>query len=77
MFAGTILGVFNKNPSEWNKQIAKTDFEVEKIEKLIEERAILKSKRDFEGADAIRDSLSANGIELVDTEDGTSWKSKK
>ena len=77
MFEGTILGVFNKNPSEWNKQIAKTDFEVEKIEKLIEERAILKSKRDFEGADAIRDSLSANGIELVDTEDGTSWKSKK
>ena len=77
MFAGTILGVFNKNPSEWNKQIAKTDFEVEKIEKLIEERAILKSKRDFEGADAIRDSLSANGIELVDTKDGTSWKSKK
>ena len=77
MFAGTILGVFNKKPSEWNKQIAKTDFEVEKIEKLIEERAILKSKRDFEGADAIRDSLSANGIELVDTKDGTSWKSKK
>ena len=77
MFAGTILGVFNKKPSEWNKQIAKTDFEVEKIEKLIEERAILKSKRDFEGADAIRDSLSASGIELEDTEDGTSWKSKK
>ena len=77
MFAGTILGVFNKKPSEWNKQIAKTDFEVEKIEKLIEQRAILKSKRDFKGADAIRDSLSANGIELVDTEDGTSWKSKK
>ena len=77
MFAGNILGVFNKKPSEWNKQIAKTDFEVEKIEKLIEQRAILKSKRDFEGADAIRDSLSANGIELVDTEDGTSWKSKK
>ena len=77
MFAGNILGVFNKKPTEWNKQIAKTDFEVEKIEKLIEERAILKSKRDFEGADAIRDSLSANGIELVDNEDGTSWKSKK
>ena len=77
MFAGNILGVFNKKPTEWNKQIAKTDFEVEKIEKLIEERAILKSKRDFEGADAIRDSLSANGIELVDTEDGTFWKSKK
>ena len=30
----------------------------------------------FSGADAIRDSLLDKGIELIDTEDGTTWKSK-
>ncbi len=46
------------------------------IEKLINERKILKDNKDFTGADAIRDSLLKKGIELIDSEDGTTWKSK-
>ncbi|MAD49274.1 MAG: cysteine--tRNA ligase, partial [Gammaproteobacteria bacterium] len=68
--------VFNKKPSEWDKQIEISDSELEEIEKLIAERKNLKESKDFSGADAIRDSLLDKGIELIDTEDGTTWKSK-
>ena len=76
LFAGSILGVFNKKPSEWNKQIKISDSEMKEIEKLINERKALKEKKDFIGADAIRDSLLEKGIELIDSEDGTTWESK-
>ena len=76
LFAGGILGVFNKKPSEWNKQIEISGPELAEIEKLINERKIFKDNKDFSGADAIRDSLLEKGIELIDTENGTTWKSK-
>ena len=76
LFAGSILGVFNKKPSEWNKQIKISDSEMTEIEKLINERKALKENKDFIGADAIRDSLLEKGIELIDSEDGTTWESK-
>ena len=76
LFAGGILGVFNKKPSEWNKQTEISDIELEEIEKLINERKIHKENKDFSSADAIRDSLLEKGIELIDNEDGTTWKSK-
>ena len=50
--------------------------EMAEIEKLINERKTLKENKDFTGADAIRDSLLEKGIELIDSEDGTTWKSK-
>ena len=40
----------------------------------INERKKLKESKDFRGADAIRDSLLEKGIELIDSEDGTTWK---
>ena len=46
------------------------------VEKLINERKTLKENKDFTGADAIRNSLLEKGIELIDSEDGTTWKSK-
>ena len=76
LFAGSILGVFNKKPSEWNMQIEMSKSEMAEIEKLINERKTLKENKDFIGADAIRDSLLEKGIELIDSEDGTTWKSK-
>ena len=76
LFAGSILGVFNKEPSEWNKQIEISNSEIAEIDKLIIQRKALKENKDFAGADAIRDSLLEKGIELIDSEDGTTWKSK-
>jgi cysteinyl-tRNA synthetase len=44
------------------------------IERLIVERNAARDARDFTRADAIRDELTAMGIELEDTRDGTRWK---
>ena len=38
---------------------------------------IFKENKDFTGADAIRNSLLEKGIELIDSEGGTTWKSKR
>jgi cysteinyl-tRNA synthetase len=45
-----------------------------RIERLIVERNAARDTRDFAGADAIRDELTAMGVELEDTRDGTRWK---
>ena len=77
LFAGSILGVFDKKPSEWNMQIEISEIEVAEIENLISERKNLKENEDFIGADAIRDTLLEKGIELIDSADGTTWKPKR
>jgi len=49
----------------------------EQIEFLIQERNALKKRRDFKGADAIRQQLADSGIILEDRKDGTvRWKHK-
>jgi cysteinyl-tRNA synthetase len=48
----------------------------EKIQALVEERDQAKRRRDFKRADAIRSELSAMGILLEDSKDGTRWKRK-
>ncbi len=45
-----------------------------KIEALIEERQAARKERNFARADAIRDELLAEGIQLLDTKDGVKWK---
>jgi cysteinyl-tRNA synthetase len=44
------------------------------IEALIEERLEARRNKDFARADEIRDQLAAEGIELLDTPQGTRWK---
>ena len=44
------------------------------IERRIEERRQARADRDFARADAIRDGLAAQGIELEDTRSGTRWR---
>lgn len=47
-----------------------------KISALIEERAVARKARNWARADAIRDELSAMGIAIKDTSDGTTWQHK-
>ncbi|MGM0534173.1 MAG: cysteine--tRNA ligase [Campylobacterota bacterium] len=47
---------------------------VAEVEQMIEKRSQAKKEKDFAGADAIRDALSAKGIALMDTPDGTVWE---
>ena len=44
---------------------------------LVELRANLRGKKDFESADLIRDHLQKIGIEFKDTKEGTTWQIEK
>mgnify|MGYP004510049385 CR=1 FL=1 len=44
------------------------------IEDLIAQRAQAKADKNWAEADRIRDELKAQGIELIDTKEGTTWK---
>ena len=46
----------------------------EEIEALIKARAEAKAAKNWAEADRIRDELKAQGIELIDTKEGTTWK---
>ena len=47
------------------------------IDKLIKEREDARRNGDWEKADAARDQLADQGIEVIDTAKGTAWKEKK
>ena len=47
-----------------------------RIEEMIAERKAARKAKDFARADAIRDELTAMGIELMDTREGVKWKKK-
>lgn len=46
------------------------------IEVKIQDRKNARANKDFATSDAIRDELAAQGVELIDTPDGTKWKMK-
>jgi cysteinyl-tRNA synthetase len=45
-----------------------------KIERLIEERAVARKAKNFKESDRIRDELAAMGVVLKDSKDGTTWE---
>lgn len=74
--SGALIGLLEENPTDWLTEDAPTlDGDVAaRVEALIEARARARKDRDFGRADAIRDELLAEGIELVDGPSGTTWK---
>jgi cysteinyl-tRNA synthetase len=54
-------------------QHATDSSEDREIEELIEQRNAARSRKDFHLADEIRDKLSARGISIKDTPNGTKW----
>ena len=69
---GKVLGLLNDSSETFLQYGANlTD---EEINQKIEERNQARDNKDFQKADQIRDELSAQGILLDDSSDGTSWK---
>ena len=70
-----ILGLLDRRPSEFLQATPAADgLTPEKIEALIAARVAARKAKNFAEADRIRDELSALGIELTDSKDGTTWQ---
>ena len=46
----------------------------ERIDALVAERQAARAAKDFAASDRIRDELAAEGIEIVDTPTGPTWR---
>lgn len=68
------LGLLQRDPDEFLKGDAGAGLAAEEIERLIEERLAARRGKNFAEADRIRDALTAQGIILEDTAQGTSWR---
>ncbi len=66
-----VLGILQQQPEAFLQ--GNVD-DAERIEGLIEERNQARKDRNFARADEIRDQLLAEGIELEDSREGTSWR---
>ena len=71
LLIGSVLGIFQDK--SFNKV---SDDLKNKVEALISDRNDAKSEKNFELADDIRNELNELGIEIKDTNDGTSWNIK-
>ena len=62
-------------PRFWKKQAAEEAANADpEIDALVAARTEAKKAKNWAEADRIRDELKAQGIEIVDTKDGASWK---
>ena len=70
---GLALGLLQQDPAAWFSRGVSGNDDA-RIQSLIDERAAAKKNRDFARADAIRDQLAGEGIQLEDTPQGVRWK---
>ncbi len=67
---GDLLGVLQDDPGDWFRRGA----DAVRTDALVAERIEARRARDFKRADQIREALLADGIELQDGPDRTSWR---
>jgi cysteinyl-tRNA synthetase len=68
-----LIGLVQEDPDKWFGADAESP-DSEHIESLIAKRNQARAEKDFSTADAVRDELSAMGVELEDGPDGTRWR---
>ena len=74
--SGNLIGILNEDSAGWFERDSK-DLDIELIENLMQQRDQAKSNRDYAKADSIRDELVSLGVEILDSQDGSSWKPAK
>ncbi|TKS54134.1 cysteine--tRNA ligase [Luteimonas yindakuii] len=74
--AGLALGLLQQDPADWFGRGAGGDDDA-RIQSLVDERTAAKQARDFARADALRDQLAAEGVQLEDTPQGVRWVRKR
>jgi cysteinyl-tRNA synthetase len=74
--SGQLIGILNEDPAAWFERDSK-DLDIELIENLMQQRDQAKSNKDYAKADSIRDELVRLGVEILDSQDGSSWKPAK
>ena len=75
--SGALFGFFQQDTADWFQggvEDHSEGIDPAAIEALIAERAAAKKARDFTRADAIRDALNADGIQIEDGPKGTTWR---
>ena len=73
-----VLGLLQQDPTTalaalTASSLKHNDIDAAWIEQRIEDRRLARINKDFEQADQIRDELSAAGIRIEDSADGTTW----
>lgn len=74
--AQKVLNKFEKLTSVLGIKMPKSELLDDDIEKLIQERNLARSHKDYARSDEIRDELKDQGIILEDTAQGTRWRRK-
>jgi cysteinyl-tRNA synthetase len=72
-FLDELLGFGGKEPFSYF-QIGIDEETKSKIESLIEKRDLAKKEKDYAKSDAVRDEITAMGIAIMDTANGTLWE---
>jgi len=72
-FIDKLLGFGGKEPFSYF-QIGIDPKTIDKIESLIQAREQAKAKKDYKESDIIREQITAMGVSLMDTADGTLWE---
>ena len=70
--AGALLGLLTRSPAAW-EQGGDSD-ENARIEALVAARVKARESKDWAEADRIRDELAAEGIEIMDSAGGATWR---
>jgi cysteinyl-tRNA synthetase len=76
--AGHVLGLLEEKHSQFFDELSYSHegkpIDPSEIEKMIEERAVARGKKDWAKSDEIRDRLKEMGVVLEDGPKGTTWR---
>lgn len=70
--AGALLGLLTHSPAEW-EQGGDSDDKA-RIDALVQERLEARAAKNWARADEIRDTLAAEGVEIMDNANGATWR---